>query len=587
MRKIIILAFIFTMACKTNEGKDGIILDGTDLPGEIMTEDDEGATVVPMSLWSPEQRRATAGYYFLVAEKIAFKEREAKNALKLYEASYNMDPNAFLGGKMVAAKAASGEKETALSDAHKLVLLYPQNALLRYLYGRMLSELGNYPRAEKELEISLDLDPTYEPSYLELIALHKRTGSDTKALLIIEQLTKEIPSSVNGWSGLSRFYLANGQYKKALVPAKRAFEMQPGNPTVIQIYAILLQLNGKKKQAVKTYEQLYRLNPADEQLTAQMVELYRQVGSLDEALSLIDEMLGSTSSPALEMQKTLLLWELKRFDEASDLLRKLVSQYPESDRVKYMYAVSVERKEKYEEAIEAYNDIAVGSEFHYRALFRIVVILSTQKKYEEAISRSQALLEHPKVEWDAFRLLGGVYADAKQYKEAVTAFSDGYEKFPDNHRLLFLKGVYQEKAEDIDGCIETMRLVIKNDPTNSSAYNYLGYLFADRGENLKEAERLIKKALELKPKDGFYLDSLGWVYFRMGQYNQAKPVLEKALKLQPKEGVILEHLGDVVGATGDKKKAQEYYLKALKENLDDKDRKRVESKLEKDQPVKK
>ncbi len=581
MRIFKIVLILLFAGCKTESGGDGIV-DGTSLPGETRDQETISSSVVPLSLWSPQQRQATAGYYFLVAEKAAYVERDAKRALSLYGASYNLDPNAFLGGKMVGAKAAAGEKEEAITDARKMVLLYPQDHKLRFLFGRLLVELGDHEEAEKQLEVALEIKPDYEPPYLELIQLHQLKQNSTKALLIAKELTKNIPSSLIGWTNLSRYYLARNQHKKALEPAKRAYLMAPTNPTVTQIYAVLLQLNGKKKKAVHVYEQLYRLNPADDQLTAQMVDLYRELGNLEEALDLLNDMLASSAKelPGIEMQKAIILWELKKYDQAAELLAKLSKRHPESDRLKYMVAVSLERQEKYDEAIAAYDSINPNSTFHYRAIFRIVVVLSSQKKIDLAIKRARDLTQLPQVDWEAWRLFAGIYSDAERYSEAVDIFTEGLKKFPSAHRLLFLKGVYQEKAKDIPGCIATMREVIKTDPANSSAYNYLGYLFAERGENLEEAESLIKKTLELKPNDGFYLDSLGWVYYQMGKHSEAKPYFEKALKVQPKEGVIMEHLADVIRRSGNTQKARKVYLDALKVKMSKKDRKRVEDKLE-------
>jgi len=573
---------IFLIAgCKTSEDGD-VIVDGPNFQGHTVDQDDFSHSVVPMSLWSPQQRRATSGFYFLVAEKSAYVERDAKKALELYEAAYNLDPNAFLGGKMIGAKAAAGEKELAIADARKMVLLYPKDAKLRFLFGRLLAEMGNHSDAEKQLEVAIDIDKEYEPPYLELIQLHQMNQDSTKAFLISKELTENIPSSLIGWSNLSRYYLAKNQYKEAIVFAKRAYLMAPHNPTVTQIYAILLQLTDKKKQAVHIYEQLYRLNPTDEQLTAQMIDLYRELGNLDEALELIDDMLSiaKTDVPGIEMQKALILWELNRFDEASELLLRLSDRHPNSDRLKYMAGASLERKEQYDLAMEKYKEIPNNSPFYYKSAFRIVVILSTQKKIEEARKAAIALTELEQVEWDAWRLLGGHYAEQENFEEAVKVFEEGFKKFPTAYRLLFLKGVYQEKSEDINGCIATMRQVIEKDPANSSAYNYLGYLFAEQAINLEEAERLIQKALELKPNDGFYLDSLGWVYYQMGNLKKAKPIFEKALKIEPEEGVIMEHLADVIRKSGDLEEARKFYLKALEIKISGKDKERVEGKID-------
>ena len=537
-------------------------------------------TKVPVSMWSSAQRQSTASYYFLVGEYVALKEHDAKKSLQLFETAYSLDPNPFLGGKMLAAKAAAGDRPEAMLEARKMVLLYPRDAQLRFFYGEMLTQAGELTEAVTQLEKCVELDPHYEAAYLQLADLYQNMKQSAKAIVVAKELVKNAAGSVAGWSQLSRLYLVNGQVKNSLIPARRAWEMQSTNPQLTQIYAISLQLNGKMKQAVRMYEQLYRLDPTDEELTSRMVELYRELGNLESAIQLLDEMIkqGGQSKPAVQMQKAILLWELKRNTEATQLLDELVRAYPESDRVHYLAGFSHERLQQFDQALAYYHGIAAGSPLYKDGQFRTLLILKEQKKKAEAYALAQKLRDLPQASWEVFGILADVFADTQHYAEALAVIEDGIKRFPDKVRLLFLKGVYQEKAGDRDGCIQTMRLVLKVDPDNSSAYNFLGYLYAEKGENLVEAEKLVQKSLALKPDDGFYLDSLGWVYFQKGELGKAAATLDKAARLEPKEGVIYEHLGDVRNAQGDKKAAHELYQKALGANLEDQDRSRIEAK---------
>ena len=574
-------------ACKTQDGTGGskaVDGDSSLTVGESARDHDDSQRI-PVSLWSPSQRRSTAGYYFMVAEYVAMKERDAKKALPIYEAAYGLDPNPFLGGKMLQAKAAAGDRAEALLEARKMVLLYPRDEKLRYFYGDMLAQGGQWADAATELEKAIVLDPKMEAGYIELVEVYENAKDAPKALVVARELTKNIPGSVAGWSILSRLLLAANNHKEALVPARRAWEMQSTNPSLAQIYAIVLQLNGKTKQAVRIYEQLYRLDPTDEETTARMVELYRQVGNLEDALTLLDEMLknggdGGTGKPAVAMQKAIILWELKRFQEASDLLNRLSADFPDSDRLKYLAAIGLDRLENYKAALPAYEAVPENSPFRYHADFRRVVILKELKRDDEALALGLKLMASSQADWDIYGMVSGIYADQSKYKDAVDTATAGYEKFPVRPRLLFLKGVYQEKAGDRDGCIATMRTVIDKDPTNSSAFNYLGYLYVERGENLDEAETLIRHALELKPDDGFYLDSLGWLFYQRKDYDKAAQYLEKAIKIEPKEGAIIEHLGDVMKVKGDAKSALGLYEAALKTSLEDDERKRIEGKVQ-------
>jgi tetratricopeptide (TPR) repeat protein len=123
--------------------------------------------------------------------------------------------------------------------------------------------------------------------------------------------------------------------------------------------------------------------------------------------------------------------------------------------------------------------------------------------------------------------------------------------------------VVLDKLGERQGSVNQMEKVIALDPKDATALNYLGYTLAEMGIRLEEAEELIKRALELKPEDGYITDSLGWVYFKMGRHNDALEWIQKALERLPEDPQITEHLGDTYMALGRWREAQEAYERAL------------------------
>ena len=111
--------------------------------------------------------------------------------------------------------------------------------------------------------------------------------------------------------------------------------------------------------------------------------------------------------------------------------------------------------------------------------------------------------------------------------------------------------------------IKYMKQVIKLNPKNASALNFVGYTYAENGVHLEEAQRLIESALKLKPDDGFIIDSLGWIYFQRGNVEEALKLLEKADKLAPNEPTILEHLGDVYLSRKNKRLARKFFERSM------------------------
>jgi tetratricopeptide (TPR) repeat protein len=119
------------------------------------------------------------------------------------------------------------------------------------------------------------------------------------------------------------------------------------------------------------------------------------------------------------------------------------------------------------------------------------------------------------------------------------------------------------------GAVEKMKEVIEKAPEHADALNYLGYTYADKNMNLDEAEALISRALELDPENGYILDSMGWVFYRKGEYEKARHYLEKAVSRVPDDPIILEHLGDVYHKIDLPAQAVKYYRQALENSPED------------------
>jgi tetratricopeptide (TPR) repeat protein len=203
----------------------------------------------------------------------------------------------------------------------------------------------------------------------------------------------------------------------------------------------------------------------------------------------------------------------------------------------------------------------------------------TRQEYQQALNEAEPLIESP-VNEESFIYIAGIHDKLQQYEKALAVLKQGIKKFPASPELQFNKGVFQEKLGDIEACIETMRAVIALSPDFSAAYNYIGYILAEREEDLAEAEKLLDKALELKPGDGYYLDSLGWIYFKQGQLEKAEKTLKQSVETVPEEGVVWYHLGEVFLAKGERDKALDAFRKALSNSLEGEEREKTEQRIE-------
>jgi Tfp pilus assembly protein PilF len=149
-----------------------------------------------------------------------------------------------------------------------------------------------------------------------------------------------------------------------------------------------------------------------------------------------------------------------------------------------------------------------------------------------------------------------------------------------NDQAHFQLGALYDENKNKEKSIANMKKAIEINPKNAAALNYLGYTWAEMGVKLDEAESLIQQALKIEPNDGFYIDSLGWVYYQKGDYKQAVELLERAVEITVDDPTILEHLADAYEKAGKPERAMSRYREALKKTKEDEQAKRIREKIQ-------
>ncbi len=223
-----------------------------------------------------------------------------------------------------------------------------------------------------------------------------------------------------------------------------------------------------------------------------------------------------------------------------------------------------EERKNYAEALKWYAGVTSG-ERYLGAQQRYAGVLVKQGNMAEARKHLQSI--KPRTDAQRIQL---VQAEANLLREAQ-AYSDAYdllgrtlEAAPDSVDLLYDQAMIAEKLDRVDVMERNLRKVIEIEPKHAHAYNALGYTFADRNQRLPEARKLIEKAVELAPQDGYIIDSLGWVLFRMGEVREAIVQLRRAFELRP-EGEVAAHLGEALWVDGKRDEARKIWSSVLKE----------------------
>lgn len=230
---------------------------------------------------------------------------------------------------------------------------------------------------------------------------------------------------------------------------------------------------------------------------------------------------------------------------------------------------AMERAKRVDEAIELYKEVPETSPFYVTAQVSAADLLDDNDRTEDAIKILRKLERDPATSALAASALGDVYRQRKDWAEAVEAYGRAIERTgpdfsEDDWPLFYARGIANERANRWAAAEADFRQALKLKPEQALVMNYLAYSWIERGENIDEALKMLQSAVDQRPDDGYIIDSLGWAYYRLGQYDKAVEILETAIQFSPYESTLNEHLGDAYWKTGRKREAQFLWRHALK-----------------------
>lgn len=249
----------------------------------------------------------------------------------------------------------------------------------------------------------------------------------------------------------------------------------------------------------------------------------------------------------------------ERAIEAFSFLRRA---YPEDHRFAYLEAAAYEEKRDFNAALQLLKEIPLNSDLYGNARIRMASILKREKRAVEAIAIMRDAIQNKK-DAGLYLYLSSLQEGEKDWAGAEETLKEGLKAFPGREDLLYALGAIYEKMKRHDEAVRLMEKILESNPNHADALNFIGYSYVDRGIKLDQAEKMLKRALELKPDSGYILDSVGWLYYRLGKIAAAYEYIEKALKFLPNDPTINEHAGDILKSLNRLSEAKEYYEKAL------------------------
>ena len=486
-------------------------------------------------------------------------------------------------------RLASGDNEGAVSAARTLLVRRPGDENALRLLDQCLVAAG---RTKEALDVTLawiKANPDTSDDLLPLVVeLARDTGQWTLIEAMCDGMLSENADNARARALRGEARLRQGRPREALDDLELARASSQTDPMVRLHIAAAYQALNRLADATQIAKSLASEYPENTFVRILLAETLSRRGETDEARVQYEVALrglagqdGESAARRDEIRLRIAALDLsaKRLDDARAMLSAL--EKPEAQETLAMRARAAlvlgdpkeaKRLAKLLLAPEAVEGALIDAEAEL-ALGRAN---RAESRFEAAIAKGGAAARG-----DVAAILRRSGRDA----EAETQLRAWIAAAPkDAEARLALGAFLDRKGRNAEAEIE-LREAIRLDPRLAEALNYLGYSFAERGENLEEALALIKGALDLDPWNGAYLDSLGWVYMKLGRIEDARDPLERAVREFPRDAAVLEHLGDYYDRAGDLGRAKIYWRRALEELEDAPDsikgRESLEKKIDK------
>ncbi len=523
----------------------------------------------------------------------------------------------------------------AIEQYASLAKLEPNNADNHLLLGRLYIVSKDLTKAESELKTAANLDPSSEEAITNLAYLYNEEGDSKKATELLNGLPEGRRSSKT-YAMLGATYEQRKEYKKAIEAFKQAVVLDKENVDAMRGLAQNLLNDNQVDAALVEYKRIQDADPQDPTAPLRISEIYRRLGKWDLAMENLKKA-GALAPDLNEVpyDEAIILEAQGKYEDASALLQKLVSRPLPPDASsgeKSNRAIFLERLGNiYREAgrpllsTETFRKIIdLGGENAVRGYQDVIDSYREQKQWNEAtkvaqeavkknpdnkdlklalaqqladtgkenegVQLAKSVLKGGPEDRDTYIMLSQIYMRLKRWKDSEEALVQA-EKLAvrpeEKEYVRFMQGSVYERQKKYEQAEQAFRQVLQQDPNNSMTLNYLGYMLADHNSHLEEALTLVKKALDLDPQNYNYIDSLGWVYFKLGNYDQAEENLRRAADKAPSDPTIQDHLGELYARTNRFKLAAAHWERALDEwnksvpgDVDQQDVARVTKKLE-------
>jgi tetratricopeptide (TPR) repeat protein len=552
--------------------------------------------------------RAQAYYHFSRA-RLLDDQGQASQAIDEYKKALELDPNnSLIYSEMAESYVRNNRLGDARDMAQKAIQIDKNNIeahkLLSTVYLQAISRANaqqppsveTINNAIHEFEEIVRIDPSERQSFLMLGELYKIKGERDKATQIYKQFLGIEPGSEEGVTALAKLQMDAGNFKEATDLLEQFLQQRPDSDGALQVLGEAYSEMQEYSKAADAYKRASDLDPDDVETKKQEAQALYQAERFDEAAKLYQDLAKLAPDDGLSLLRLGQIYRHQmKYDLARQNLQKAAQSFPDSIEVQFNLVMLDRDEGRLEDALKRANDILKKteksngryseSEKQNRRIFLINqgMLNQTLGNFDAAVRTFQdikGLTSEKDDDLEIFSAMVSVYQRARKYDQAQNILNTAVQRFPSEEQVYFQQGSLYEKQKKYNDAEKAFRKALDIQKDDPAVLNYLGYMFADRGVRLDEAESMIEKAVKADPTNGAYLDSLGWVYFKENRLDLAEEYLKKAIIFVNSDSSIHDHMGDLYFKTRRYDDARNEWSKAIQLSTEQDEIDKVKKKLD-------
>lgn len=510
-----------------------------------------------------EMPDSSCSYFYLLLGNHAENNNLYEEAEEAFEKALICDPDSkYILRRLPVLLLRMGKIEKAKAWLDKGIQQFPEDTIDRLFLARLAIREDNLDQAIELYREVLAITPQDDTLLLRIGFLQSQQNRFKEAEQSFLQALTLNPEALFTHLYLARLYTNSEKYAKALSYYQKALEINWSIELALEV-ADFHTMQKDYPEVEKLYRFIYTSYPDNIRGGLGLVNILLLQNKDEAALATLKELRdNNTDTATIDLVAARLYLRANDLEKAAAILTPLAVDDKDEEAL-YMLAVIHYQQKKIQSAMTLLQLIEPSGNYYEDALSLQVRIYMEAKQFNKAISLLKSAIEsNSQSSPELYTLLASLYMEQGLFQAGYTILDAALGVHPNSTKVYFEYGLLLEKENKREQALQRMNTLLEIDPDHAEALNYIGYTWADMGINLEQALSYIQKAIALKPSNGYIRDSLGWVYFRMGELSRATEEIMKAIKLEPNDPYIHEHLGDIYLKLGNREEALKAYREA-------------------------